>query len=1574
MSTCNTLFRHFAQYGAYLCLALQLSALPLSAQTNTIALGHGNATSPYFPLNSCYSYTYSQQIYTAAEISNASGLPGDITAIRFFHVAGADAIGTGWNNWTVYLGGTLQNAFGSAADWVPYPQLQQVFSGSVQPVLGNWMEIVLDTPFHWDGTMNLVVAVHENSPGFGCTAIWKAYDAPAPRALLFQSDFIDPNPAMPPAASMPPSARMAQVQFIGTTAACMPPYNLAATNVASASLLLSWTDIGATAYTYEVRASGVPGSGNTGLFATGDVTSGNPAIDIQGLTPNTDFFVYLRSNCNGNFSLWSYPLLVHTPCETTALPYSETFNEAVPPALPPCMATAQATGPQWATSVAGIPGMAGACAHVAYDLISLPDQWLFTTGLALQGGVAYRLTYQYGNGSTDHSDNLSVQLCSGPYAAALTTGLAQHTEISSANAIDNQVDFTPPTSGTWYIGFRYYATPGGNPGQMFLDQIQVVTAPTCEPVLNVSATATGTNAGTVTWTPPTLAPAAGYDLYYSTTPNAPSVATVPNFSGIVGTNQQISSLGQGIPVYAWVRSNCSTSNQSDWTGPTVFTPGIYQIGNGNAQSASYPISSCHAYTYSQQIYLASEYNGGPYITHLRFKYLGGSGNPSAWTQWNVYMANTPLSAFAGQTSWVPFAQLQEVFSGIVAPSAGDWMDLTLTTPFLWNGIDNLVVAVDENAPGASCTASWAAFPTTTARGLIYYADFMNPDPATPPAASQGADFSIAQVQFITGIQTACNTLPSPGTTTGPTSICPGVSFTVSVENTSTEGGITNQWQTSANGTSWDNAAGASTGLQYQAQQAVDTWYRCQVTCATTGTTTSAPLLVATNPFTNCYCENIDFTMQVEPICNVTFAGINHNSVGTVDGAPAWENFTAVPAAEVIAGQNFPISVTGNTNGNFTDRISVFFDWDRDGVFETALNLPSITNTDCTNPATALVLVPQAAQAGTTRMRVVKNALTYPTDPCGSYSFGQAEDYLVNITVPLPCDALPTPGATTGPGSACAGTTFTLGLQNPSSQPGISYQWQYSVDGLAWADAPGTSNLSSYSPTQNAPTWYRAAVTCASAGTATSDPLLVAIKAPSECYCTTLAFSYQVQPICHVAFAGIDNTSNNTPGNLAPLEDFTASTPGQVTAGFAYPIAVTGFSDATTSQVAVFFDWNQDGVFETSVPLGSITNQACTTPLTGTVHVPLNAAPGLSRMRVVLGDFQVPTDPCATYISGQGEDYLINVLVPEACAATPAPGATTGPASTCPSVPFTLGITNVQLQTGITYQWQTSMDGAAWTNAPGNSDEANFTTSIGAPTWFRAKTTCDAAGSSFSDPLHVLLAPPVDCYCGTINFSAAVLPICHVSFAGMAHASTGTLNSSPALEDFSSSTASVMQGQTYTLQVAGNAAGATGFVSAFFDWDGNGVFETAVQVGIITGSPCVDTAMIAITVPPAATPGLFHMRIVMNASNYATDPCAQYAQGQAEDYSIMVNDAIGIAEASAPVGIRVFPNPAHTEIYLQTPGNKPEDIIIYDLTGKLVMQQQQVRRIDVSPLVPGCYLLTVRQATGGAAVHVRFVKE
>ena len=146
-----------------------------------------------------------------------------------------------------------------------------------------------------------------------------------------------------------------------------------------------------------------------------------------------------------------------------------------------------------------------------------------------------------------------------------------------------------------------------------------------------------------------------------------------------------------------------------------------------------------------------------------------------------------------------------------------------------------------------------------------------------------------------------------------------------------------------------------------------------------------------------YCTP-SFPSGTEPICRVQFNTIDNSSSCTPSGA-SYENYTTI-STSLTSGNTYPITIWGNTNGNFTNHINVYIDWNNNGVLNDAgenYYLGSIIN--CANcSATGNIVVP-AGVSGPIRMRIVKKYNTQG-DPCNSAGFGQAEDYTITIADPF----------------------------------------------------------------------------------------------------------------------------------------------------------------------------------------------------------------------------------------------------------------------------------------------------------------------------------------------------------------------------------------------------------------------------------------------------------------------------------------------------------------------------------------------------------------------------------------------
>ncbi|MBK9421796.1 MAG: T9SS type A sorting domain-containing protein [Flavobacteriales bacterium] len=469
-----------------------------------------------------------------------------------------------------------------------------------------------------------------------------------------------------------------------------------------------------------------------------------------------------------------------------------------------------------------------------------------------------------------------------------------------------------------------------------------------------------------------------------------------------------------------------------------------------------------------------------------------------------------------------------------------------------------------------------------------------------------------------------------------------------------------------------------------------------------------------------------------------------------------------------------------------------------------------------------------------------------------------------------------------------------------------------------------------------------------------------------------------EPICNVTFSNINNSSVGST-SAAGYEDFTAIT-GTVNPGSTYALSVTGNTDGPyINTLWAYFDWDGDGIFSGTNEvflLGTMTFSNCDAvdAVTLDITVPSDAVAGDTRMRIIkqYGEtLPSPNDGCtlAGLGYGQVEDYTLTIVVGQVCDALPEPGNTTGPEQICSGTSFTLGAEIQSFDLGLTYQWEISTDGTTWADAPGNSTGASFTTDQSEASWYRVQVTCADMGTGTSEPLSVAMAPGAECYCTTIDFVLAVEPICSVTFANVDNESPSA--GAPGYEDFTDITAELVAGNEYLLSVTGNTSGNyTNYVSAFFDWDGDGQFETIVPIDSLVNTACGTTISVMVSVPTDAAPAS-RMRVVKDYSDFPVAPCASYFFGQAEDYAVEVTMSVGVSNVST-LDVNVYPNPASTEIFITAA--QGAQVNVYDVLGHLVLQQRATDRLDIGHLAPGSYSALIFDQRTVNAVRVRFVKE
>ncbi|QNM85197.1 S8 family serine peptidase [Polaribacter pectinis] len=247
-------------------------------------------------------------------------------------------------------------------------------------------------------------------------------------------------------------------------------------------------------------------------------------------------------------------------------------------------------------------------------------------------------------------------------------------------------------------------------------------------------------------------------------------------------------------------------------------------------------------------------------------------------------------------------------------------------------------------------------------------------------------------------------------------IITGLSGTPVVCNTTTPSNLTIDGFGSSTATiSWDAVSGTSYDFRYR-QTGTSTW----TTSAIAGTSTSLSGLSPETSYqvqvrskcpdnsTSSYSSSVSFTttevqlnycassgnsVADEYISKVVLGSINNTTGASSSG---YADYTS-QSTSLTKGASSTITITPTWTGTlYNEGYAVFIDYNKDGDFADSGETVWTKTASKTTPVSGSFTVPTSAITGTTRMRVVMQYNAVPSS-CGSYNYGETEDYTVNIS-------------------------------------------------------------------------------------------------------------------------------------------------------------------------------------------------------------------------------------------------------------------------------------------------------------------------------------------------------------------------------------------------------------------------------------------------------------------------------------------------------------------------------------------------------------------------------------------------
>lgn len=352
-------------------------------------------------------------------------------------------------------------------------------------------------------------------------------------------------------------------------ASCLPPSGLTASNMTPTSVDLSWAAPSpAPGFGYEYVVDNV---------ATSPSAAANTGTDVAGtsitgftVSPNTTYYLHVRSECTdgGDYSAWINSAAFTTPCNPATIPYSQGFESGFTDAT----AVANCIGQE---STAGAGVWNANSSQTAYNrtprtgsfnatLIYSNTDWMFIP-VTLVGSQSYDVSFfARQDGATAANASVSASYGTVGTAAGMTNSIIASTGIINGNYQGFAGSFTPPSSGTYYVGIN--GTINGSPWYISIDDILIEESPACPKPTALSAVP-ALNSASLNWSD--AGPATEWEIQYQIGGNF--TPTTPNVLGIASHPHTIGSLTQQTTYTYYVRGNCGIDGPSDWAGPFSFT-------------------------------------------------------------------------------------------------------------------------------------------------------------------------------------------------------------------------------------------------------------------------------------------------------------------------------------------------------------------------------------------------------------------------------------------------------------------------------------------------------------------------------------------------------------------------------------------------------------------------------------------------------------------------------------------------------------------------------------------------------------------------------------------------------------------------------------------------------------------------------------------------------------------------------------------------------------------------------------------------------------------------------------------
>lgn len=309
--------------------------------------------------------------------------------------------------------------------------------------------------------------------------------------------------------------------YTWTPPSCTAPSSLLVTYTSPTSANLSWAaspSLPTNGYEWEIRTSGLGGSGATGLVASGSVGAGVTSSSTSSLTQNTTYILYVRSNCGGLYSSWNA-----SASSTSPVPAPSNDNCSNATSLP-----------------CGTSGLAGTTVGSVSETAPLGYSSPYGVWYSFVGdGQNTTITSVAGTGFDHEMVIMSGTICGATYT------LVTDQDVGFSGGTETYT-FTTVNGTQYYVYIAYYSTTGLSTNTGTFTMTRTCVAPPTPPVndnpsgaisitLNTGtySTYTNVNATSTSEATPSCASYTGEDVWFSVVVPSNGIVEIDLIQGVI---------------------------------------------------------------------------------------------------------------------------------------------------------------------------------------------------------------------------------------------------------------------------------------------------------------------------------------------------------------------------------------------------------------------------------------------------------------------------------------------------------------------------------------------------------------------------------------------------------------------------------------------------------------------------------------------------------------------------------------------------------------------------------------------------------------------------------------------------------------------------------------------------------------------------------------------------------------------------------------------------------------------------------------------------------------------------------